>query len=148
MVREGDCTYSASERAQVMLRTFRRMPGINQLTEGYSMSNLYVYSANGNVAQIASGSPAAVVRAARETLARLTSDAIAEDMFGVRGFTAKGSVSASTLERLFAAGLRQGTGFATGTADAIVCAADSVDAALELITDMRIMLECGAAALA
>lgn len=112
------------------------------------MSNLYVYSANGNVAQIASGSPAAVVRAARETLARLTSDAIAEDMFGVRGFTAKGSVSASTLERLFAAGLRQGTGFATGTPEAIVCAADSVDAALELITDMRVMLECGAAALA
>lgn len=111
-------------------------------------SHLYIVVAGRQLTKVASGNPNALVRVARENLARLAGDDVATDMFGVRGFTARGNVSASADERFYASGLRNGRGFACGTADVMVCCAADIDQALQLIADATAMLESAAQLLA
>lgn len=108
--------------------------------------NLYVQVPGNKNPQVllASGSPMAVVKAARDTLATMADDKTAQDMFGMRGFTAAGNPTASVRERFYASGLRSGSGFATGTRSVMVCAAQSVEQAEQLIAEAHVLLASAA----
>jgi hypothetical protein len=105
------------------------------------MSNLYVQFSDGSVETlIVGGSPMAIVNMARDCVGQHAGDDVAARLFGLKRFTARGSVTASTRERGMSAGLRHGEGFAVIASGITVSGAASMEQAIDLIDQARAML--------